>query len=879
MKIDRKSLTYRLIVPVFLIFLSIAAALIISINTIANHIIDEFVWHEISSHVSETMRIIEVAQSDLTTARLLDNPSVVEAKKMLVREAISLSWQRRVVSGVLVDEDGRVIFSNLEPEIIKQLPLSRESGHIRLELEEGELHGELVNYPAWRWRIFVGTKTLAQARVRKEVYYLIPLLVLGLVLMLMAFTVILRRNLHAPVQSLVSAIGTVQSLSQTGITELDRIGNAMNETMRHLKARTEELAAELEERKRAESALQQSEERYRTTLMSVGDGVISTDARGQVMLMNAVAAALTGWTAEEAVGRPLDEVFCIVNEETRLRVKNPAEEVLREGLVVGLANHTVLISRNGSECAIADAGAPIRDSEGGISGVVLVFRDQTEERAAQDSLRAEKNKSEAILAAMGDGVSIQDLNYRILYQNDVHKRFVGSHAGEYCFRAYEAKEAVCEGCPVALTFSDGMVHLVLRTVHMPGGIRYFEITSSPLRDASGEIIAGIEVVRDVTVQRHSEEQLRQAQKMDSIGQLAGGIAHDFNNVMTAIIGYASLLEIKLRDNEQLRPYVAHILESSERASGLTRSLLAFSRKQSLEMKPVNLNELACGFRNIMSRLIGEDIALELKCSSEELVVDADKGQLEQVLMNLVTNARDAMPKGGRIGICTEHVVMDRDMGDIKKGAYAVVVFSDNGAGIDPKVQEHIFEPFFTTKEVGKGTGLGLAVVYGIIHKHGGTIHLYSEPGQGTTFRIYLPVSETAAAEKAETEILEVPHGTETILLVEDNEETRWVAREILEEFGYSVIEAVDGEDAVTVFIANQDRIQLVLSDLVMPKKNGREACDEIRKLRPEVKIILMSGYTADIINTKGSFDTGMNFISKPLNPSTLLNKIREALAS
>ncbi len=748
MNIDRKSLAYRLIVPVLLIFIAISAALIVSINTIANHIIEEFVWRSISSHVSETMRIIELAQADLTTARLLDNPPVLEAKKKLVREAISLSWQRRGVAGVITDEDGSIIVSTLPPAIVKELLSSRTTGHLHLDFEKDELHGEIVNYPAWRWRIFVGTKTLAQAKVRKEVYYLIPVVVLGLVLMISAFIIILRRNLQTPMHSLASALGSGTDLPHTGISELENISNAMNETMARLKIRTDELTYELQERKNTEGAL-----------------------------------------------------------------------------------------------------------------------------------RAEKNKSEAIIAAMGDGVSIQDLTYKILYQNDVHKGFVGSHAGEYCFRAYESRDAVCNGCPVALTFSDGIVHTVQRTVNLPGGTRYFEVTSSPLRDASGEITAGIEVVRDVTVQRHNEEQLRQAQKMEGIGQLAGGIAHDFNNVLTAIIGYASLLELKLKNDELLKPYVTHILESSERASGLTKSLLAFSRKQPIEMKPLNLNELACGFRNIMRRLISEDIELDLKCSPEDLVVEADKGQLEQVLMNLATNARDAMPNGGKIGISTEHVVMDRDMGDITKGNYAVIVFADNGAGIDPKVQQHIFEPFFTTKEVGKGTGLGLAVVYGIIKKHGGTIHLYSEAGQGTTFRIYLPISETAVSKNGKAADDAVPSGTETILLVEDSEDTRRVARMLLETFGYTVIEAVDGEDAVTVFRANQDRIKLVLSDLVMPKKNGKEACEEIRKLMPDVKIILMSGYTADIITQKGSLEAGMNFISKPLNPSTLLNKIREVLSA
>lgn len=748
MKIDRKSLFYRLIVPAFFIILAISAALIISINTIANHIIEEFVWHAISSHVSDTMRIIELAQTDLTTARLLDIPPVVEAKKKLVLEAISLSWHRRGISGAIANGDNGILYANLPPAIIKELPFSQESGHFHMDYEKDELHGQIVDYPAWKWRIFVGTRTLAQAKVRKEVYYLIPLIVLGVALMFSAFFIILRRNLQRPVHLLVSALGTARDLPMSRVTELDQISLAMNQTMSSLKVRTDELAEELEERKKAETAL-----------------------------------------------------------------------------------------------------------------------------------RAEKNKSEAIIAAMGDGISIQNLTYRILYQNDVHKGFVGAHEGEYCFRAYESKEAVCEGCPVALTFSDGRVHTELRTVNLPGGTRYFEVTASPLRDAYGEITAGIEVVRDVTVQRHNEEQLRQAQKMEGIGQLAGGIAHDFNNILTAIIGYASLLEYKLKNDDQLKPYVSHILESTERASGLTKSLLAFSRKQPVEVKPVNLNELVCGFRGILSRLIGEDIEIVVHCSPEDLIVEADKGQLEQVLMNLATNARDAMPQGGRFVIATETLNLKTVMGDLPQGSYAVIIVSDTGSGMDRSTVDHIFEPFFTTKEVGKGTGLGLAIAYGIISKHRGTIHVYSEPGQGTTFRIYLPLAPSTLIATPKTTESPLPRGTETILLVEDNNDTRRVTKMILEEFGYNVLEAVDGEAAVTVFRSNQENINLVLSDLVMPKKNGRDACAEMQNIMPDLKIILMSGYTADIISQKGVLEKGLNFMSKPLNPSELLQKIRNVLSS
>jgi len=876
--VKRNSLVFRLIIPIFIIVAAVSASLVISMGRISGHIVDEFIAHTLGDYADETIKIIEKAQSDLITARLIDQAEVVGAKKRTVVEAISLLWQRRGIEGQITDEKGSLLISTLPQGISYELRFQKDSVHQHLKTGNRDLHYRIVSYPSWGWRMAIGTTVPASYLVNREVNYLIPIMTAGLILMSIAVFIILRRNLQGPVNSFVSAIDSDSDIPSTGIQEFDNIGVALNNAFAKLRERTAELAAELDERRRAEAALQESEERFRTTLLSVGDAIIATDSSGNVTIMNSVAEELTGWTGMGAIGLPLNKVFVIVNEETRKTVESPVDRVLREGIIVGLANHTILISREGRECPIADAAAPIRDNQGEIYGVVLVFRDQTEERRAENSLREEKNKSEAIIAAMGDGISIQDRNFRIIYQNEVHKRLVGSHTGEICYKAYETHETVCDGCPVDRTFIDGEVHTAQRTVKRPEGLRYFDITTSPLRDASGEIVAGIEIVRDITSIKHGEEQLRQAQKMEGIGQLAGGIAHDFNNILTAIIGYASILEYKLGD-EGLKSYVTNILESTERASSLTKSLLAFSRKHPADIKPMDLNGLTSGFRDIMGRLIGEDISLEIRLSPEDLVVSADKGQIEQVLLNLVTNARDAMPNGGRIIIEIGKAVIDMEPGDLARGSYAVIAVSDNGSGIDPNVREHIFEPFFTTKEVGKGTGLGLSVVYGIVRKHNGSIHVYSEPGQGTTFRVYLPLSGEAAAGAADITKKALSGGKETILLVEDNAETRKVAKMVLGEFGYTVIEAVDGEDAVEVFTVNREKIDLVLSDLVMPKKNGREACEEILRIRPDMKVVLMSGYTADIISQKGALDSRFEFLTKPLNPTVLLQKIRHMLDS
>jgi len=378
-----------------------------------------------------------------------------------------------------------------------------------------------------------------------------------------------------------------------------------------------------------------------------------------------------------------------------------------------------------------------------------------------------------------------------------------------------------------------------------------------------------------------EAQLRQAQKMEAIGALAGGVAHDFNNILSAIIGYASLIQFNMEADNIQRHNLEQILAAAERAAGLTKSLLAFSRKQLVELKPLDMNELILQVQKMLMRLIGEDINFTVDCDPASLIVEADRGQIEQVLMNLVTNARDAMPRGGTLRIATSTQAIDERNGAIHNipipGMYAYITVSDTGLGMDRDTLEHIYEPFYTTKEVGKGTGLGLSIVYGIIKKHNGFINVYSEPGKGTSFKIYLPLKKMSEAETRVQPSLPLARGTETLLLAEDDAAVRKMMKSILEEFGYSVLVAADGTAAVEVFRENSERIDLVLSDLIMPQMNGWEAYAAMRKIRPDIKVIFSSGYTADIIAQKGTLEEGVTFISKPMNPSELLGKIRIVL--
>ena len=387
------------------------------------------------------------------------------------------------------------------------------------------------------------------------------------------------------------------------------------------------------------------------------------------------------------------------------------------------------------------------------------------------------------------------------------------------------------------------------------------------------------ICRDSADQKRHEAQLSHEQKMEVIGQMAGDVAHDFNNILTAIIGYASILQAEA--NTQQRGYVEQILHSAEKASHLTQGLLSLSRKQLLKARPTNLHESVKGIEKLLSKIIGEERELRTRFANEPLTVLADEVQLEQILINLATNARDAMPYGGTLTIETMRSELDQRYCETHgygvPGNYALISVTDTGIGMDEKKRERIFEPFFTTKEEGKGTGLGLSVVYGIIKQHNGYINVHSQPGRGTTFKIYLPLITAEEKKKRPAGSSALPQDAGTILLAEDDTDVRNLSRWALEEFGYKVIEASDGAEAIRAFTENKDKIQLLLLDVVMPYKNGVEVFNEIRKLKPEIKVLFISGYPADLLHKEDVLETGLHFVAKPVSPRNLLREVNGVL--
>ena len=533
--------------------------------------------------------------------------------------------------------------------------------------------------------------------------------------------------------------------------------------------------------------------------------------------------------------------------------------------------------------------------EGRPVGRVWSFRDITERKHAEERLQESEERFRDLFENANDLIQIISPEGRILYVNRSWRETLGysekeiqglsvsdiidSTCGEYCNATFEK------------VLAEGSVNDVKTIFIARDGGKVFLEGSGRCKYEGGKPESVRCMFRDVTFRKKAEEerakleaQLLQAQKMEAVGQLAGGIAHDFNNILTAIVGYGHILHMKMKSDDVLRVYIEQILESADRAASLTQNLLAFSRKQIMNARLVDLSKIIKQVEGFLLRIIGEDIEVKTKLSKDLLTVKADTAQIEQALLNLAINARDAMPQGGVLSIETDSSVMDNGFikahGFGEAGKYALISVTDTGVGMDKATSDKIFEPFFTTKEVGKGTGLGLAMVYGTVKQHNGFITVYSEPGKGTTFRIYMPLFMLKAKEEPEAAQLSLlVGGTETILVAEDEPVLRKLNAEILTEYGYSIILAEDGEDAINKFIENKDRVQLCILDMIMPKKSGKEVFEVIQEIRPETKVLFTSGYPAGRIHMEKLLEKGFLLIQKPISPMDLLKKVRGILDS
>jgi PAS domain S-box-containing protein len=606
------------------------------------------------------------------------------------------------------------------------------------------------------------------------------------------------------------------------------------------------------------------------------DALFVIDPDGIIRLVNHATCVLFKCREQDLVGKRPTSSLCI-----NTTFAETLESAIRNGTIRSL--EVGYQDQENSRLTLSLTITTMPNPLGEPLATVCIMSDITKRKHVEQALEQEKVFSDMVIDSLPGVFYICDEQGRLVRWNDNEKAVTGYSSEEIAqmtvLRLFQGdRELLATHLREVLETGKATVEASL--VSRSGLSIPYYLTGSRMviNDQRYIIGAGIEI----SERKRLEQQLLHAQKMESVGQLAGGIAHDFNNILAAIVGYGNILQMKMQQDDPLRGYLNQILASADRAASLTQSLLAFSRKQVISPREIDLNESILRFEKFLVRTIGEDIVLSTSLSDEVLTIFVDPMQIEQVMMNLATNTRDAMPKGGRLMIETGRAMLDdeyvRTHGFGFPGQYAVLTVSDTGEGMDEQTQHKIFEPFFTTKEVGRGTGLGLAIVYGIVKQNKGYINVYSELGKGTTFKIYFPFVIARAGKERHLDVQQpLCGGTETILFAEDNETIRLLNRSVLQEFGYTVIEASDGEEALQKFQEHRDRISILILDVIMPKKSGREVLEEVRQVNPKVKVIFTSGYPADLVQKEGVLEKGLHFLSKPSSPQALLRTIREVL--
>jgi PAS domain S-box-containing protein len=738
------------------------------------------------------------------------------------------------------------------------------------------LHHGVLNYIAPHWVYFYGRNDLA------VVAHALPVTATAL------FTSLLCRNNR---RALVVMEDTRQALERD-IAARERAQAALAQAREEALAASRENARLYEEAARGRRELAEQSMLLQTTLENIGQGIAVFDQDLRFLGGNTRAFDLLGFPLEFfVVGKPLAEFFGYNAERGEYGPGDAAEQVA-ERVALARRFEPHCFERTRPDGTVLEVrGNPMPDG-----GFVTTYTDITARKQAEEELRESEERFRSSFEHSGVAMALQQLDGEYFRVNHAFCDLLGYSERELLATHFQ-RVTHPEECGIDVAHDRAMLagerswyQREKRYLHKSGRIIWVLASVSLVRDSRGRPLYFIVQAQDVTARKQAEDsraqleaQLRQAQKMEAVGRLAGGVAHDFNNLLTVIRGRAELLLRRLAADDHQRRHLVLLEESAERAAALTQQLLAFSRKQVLQPKVLDLNTLLGGIEQMLRRLIGEDIDVVVKRAAALSPVEADPSQLEQVLMNLVVNARDAMPRGGRLTLETANIELDqasaRSHPGARPGAYVMLAVSDNGIGMDAETQARLFEPFFTTKGPGKGTGLGLATVYGIVKQSGGSIWVYSEVGQGTTFKIYLPRVQ-GRAENAEPICVKVApaRSSETVLLVEDEEAVRHLAREVLQSHGYTVLEARHPGEALRFGSEHPGPIHLLLTDVVMPQMGGREVASRLAPRRPEMQVLFMSGYTDEAIVHQGVLDAGTAFLQKPFSVTGLVQKVREVLS-
>lgn len=649
---------------------------------------------------------------------------------------------------------------------------------------------------------------------------------------------------------------------------------------------------EQESRIAVQAELKDSKNYFQTILQSMGEGIVVLDKDFRIQMVNRFLLKIMKMEEKEAIG---EHCYRLIYRRKNLCPNCTVAETFKTGKPASACQTS--IAEDGSTTYAELTSFPIFDNKGRVVQVIEKVADVSEQRKIEATLKEREQQMNLFALATSDMLWNWDIINNTIERSIGFEKVFGYTKKEiipdidwWIERLHpQDRQKVLSIYQDAVDKGGPFCSYEYRFRCRDGNYAIIEDKAYIVRDKKGIHVRSIGAMTDITMRKQAEEekermqvQLLHSQKMETVGQLAGGIAHEFNNILMAVMGYGETIAKEMNKSDPLRIKVNQILSLTKKAASFTKSLLTFSRKNVINPKIVKIDEIVENLKKLLLNLLGEDIELITKFSTKNLIIKADVGQIEQVLMNLATNARDAMRGGGRIFIKTGQKEISKTFikqpGYGKRGKYAFLTFTDTGSGMDKKTMEKVFEPFFTTKDTGKGTGLGLSTVYGIIKQHKGFIDVQSRLGEGTTFEIYFPLVQHDDIEKIKSKVIPIEGGgIETILIAEDNEDVRKMIRDELVKFGYSVIEAVDGDNAVKIFKKKKKEIQLLLFDVIMPKKNGRKAFEEIKKEKPGIKHIFMSGYSKDILDSRGIASEKINYIFKPISIFELLRTVREVL--